>query len=206
LRLFCATGEARRLDDAERWFDAVERHHCDEATGGYFLTADDAESLIVRPRAGHDEATPSAAGIMLQNAVALFQLTADPRTRNRAESLLAAEGGAVARDTQATASVQSGFDSLLRERLAVIAGKEEAAQALAAAVAAEADPTLLMLDAAAARHLPANHPAAAGRTAGAALHLCDAVSCRPPVSDPEAARRLLEDTRAFRANALPFAS
>jgi uncharacterized protein YyaL (SSP411 family) len=205
LRLFAATGEARYLDAARRWFDTVERHHRDDAMGGYFLTADDSENLIVRPHAGRDEATPSAAGIMLQNAVALFQLTADPRYRERAESLLAAEGGAIAKDIQTTASVQSGFDSLLRERLAVIAGEGEAARALAAAVMAEADPALLMLDAAAARHLPANHPAAASRTAGAALYLCDAVSCRPPVSDAEGARRLLEETRAFRAGTLPYA-
>ena len=204
LRLFSATGAPERLEEARMWFETVERHHIDPGTEGVFLTADDAEMLVVRPRSSRDEATPSAAGVLLADAVALFQLTAEPRYRDRAGRLLAAEGGAMSRDVQTSASLQAGFDGLLRERLAIVAGEGEAAEALAAQVIAEADPALLLLDARAAAHLPAGHPAAASRTSGAALCLCDATSCRPPVHDADAAERLLRETRACKPQGLPF--
>ncbi len=43
IALHQATGEKTYLDHAIRWTAALERHHFDSETNGYFLTADDAE-------------------------------------------------------------------------------------------------------------------------------------------------------------------
>ena len=49
LALFEATGEQAFLDRAVAWQHALDRHYANPENGGYFLTADDAEGLIVRP-------------------------------------------------------------------------------------------------------------------------------------------------------------
>ena len=59
LALYEATGERRYLDQALAWQRALDRHYANPDNGGYFLTADDAEGLVVRPAATHDDATPN---------------------------------------------------------------------------------------------------------------------------------------------------
>src|SRR5262249_1919962 len=49
LSLHEATGQPTYLAHAVNWQSALERHYADAETGRYFLTADDAEGLIVRP-------------------------------------------------------------------------------------------------------------------------------------------------------------
>ena len=47
------------------------------SNGGYFLTADDAEGLVVRPASTSDDATPNPNAIAAQNLVRLAVLTGD---------------------------------------------------------------------------------------------------------------------------------
>ena len=49
LALHEATGERRYLDQALAWQRALDAHYANPDNGGYFLTADDAEGLVVRP-------------------------------------------------------------------------------------------------------------------------------------------------------------
>ena len=49
LALHEATGERPYLDQALAWQRALDRHYANPDNGGYFLTADDAEGLVVRP-------------------------------------------------------------------------------------------------------------------------------------------------------------
>jgi uncharacterized protein YyaL (SSP411 family) len=69
LALHQATGERAWLDLAEQLLDVVLRHFRDDATGGFFDTADDAEALVLRPQDPSDNASPSgwsaAAGALL---------------------------------------------------------------------------------------------------------------------------------------------
>ena len=53
---------------------------------GYFLSADDAEALIIRPKATTDEATPSATGLMAQNLIRLWRLTGKDDYRDDADA------------------------------------------------------------------------------------------------------------------------
>ena len=55
----------------------LRRHYANPDNGGYFLTADDAEGLVVRPAATTDDATPNPNAIAAQNLVRLAALTGD---------------------------------------------------------------------------------------------------------------------------------
>jgi hypothetical protein len=196
LDLFAATNEPSYLDAARLWARTLDDHYLDAATGTYFLTADDAHDLIVRPRSIADEATPAATGIMVGNLAELFLLTADTAYRERAETLLATLGGEGGRDVVSSASLQSGFDTLLRGRLAVIVGEGDGRRPLVEAALAEADPALVVLEVD-DNTLPDGHPAA-GKTpadGAAAMFLCDAFRCLPQIDDANEARAALGRSR-----------
>ena len=61
LALYEATGERSYLLRASSWQRALDRHYA-AGNGGYFLTADDAEGLVLRPDATTDDATPNPNG------------------------------------------------------------------------------------------------------------------------------------------------
>lgn len=67
----------------------LQAHFWDGQEGGFFLTADDAERLITRPKEVYDGAMPSgnaAAGLVLER---LWKLTGDPVWQARADGQLA---------------------------------------------------------------------------------------------------------------------
>src|ERR1700719_2288787 len=71
LALHEATGERGYLEQALAWQRAFDRHHGNPDTGGYFLTADDAEGLVVRPNSTLDAATPNPNAVAAQSLVRL---------------------------------------------------------------------------------------------------------------------------------------
>src|SRR5205085_12433329 len=87
LALHEATGERAYLDRALAWQGALDRHYANRATGGYFLTADDAEGLVVRPNATADEATPNPNSIAAPNLVRLALLFGQRAWRAQADRL-----------------------------------------------------------------------------------------------------------------------
>jgi len=77
LELHQATLDPGHLDAALALADHMAARFADRERGGFFLTADDAESLALRPKDLFDAAVPSG------NAVALFVLTALGRLARR---------------------------------------------------------------------------------------------------------------------------
>jgi len=77
LELHQATLDPGHLDAALALADHMAARFADRERGGFFLTADDAESLALRPKDLFDAAVPSG------NAVALFVLTALGRLTRR---------------------------------------------------------------------------------------------------------------------------
>src|SRR5262249_37335895 len=88
LALYEATGEASYVAHAEQWQAALERHYADPASGRYFLTAEDAEGLVVRPRSTLDEAIPNHNGLIAQNLIRLAALRSTVDWRARSDQLL----------------------------------------------------------------------------------------------------------------------
>ena len=84
LALYEATGRSDYLERALAWQRAFDARYANPGNGGYYLTAADAEGLVVRPASTSDDATPNP------NAIA----AAEPGPARRADrrSRLAREG------------------------------------------------------------------------------------------------------------------
>ena len=87
LALYEATGEANYLTRAVDWQGALDRHYANPATGGYFLTANDAEGLVVRPNSTADEATPNPNSVAAENLLRLAVYTGQDAWRAQADKL-----------------------------------------------------------------------------------------------------------------------
>ncbi|MFZ3359174.1 MAG: thioredoxin domain-containing protein, partial [Xanthobacteraceae bacterium] len=90
LALHEATGERGFLDRAIAWQTTLDRDYADAETGTYYLTAVDAEGLVIRPAATTDEATPNHNAVAAQNLIRLAALAGDDAWRAKADRLVAA--------------------------------------------------------------------------------------------------------------------
>ncbi|UWZ35907.1 thioredoxin domain-containing protein [Dactylosporangium roseum] len=82
-----ATGEGRWLDLARQLLDVALEHFA-EPGGGFYDTADDAETLVARPADVTDNATPSGLSAVTAALVTYAALTADTKYREAAERAL----------------------------------------------------------------------------------------------------------------------
>src|SRR5262245_1477738 len=83
LTLHEATGERVYLEQALRWQSAFDAHYADSDTGGYYLSADDASDLLLRPHSTQDDATPNPNAVAAQNLVRLAVVTGDDEWREK---------------------------------------------------------------------------------------------------------------------------
>ena len=185
LALYEATGEREFLDWAVTSQQALERHYADPDTGGYFLTADDAEGLVVRPHATIDDATPNPNAIAAQNLVRLGLFTGDDAWRARADRLFDGLLPLSAQNFFGHLTLLNALDLRLRAAEIVIAGRESARFVAAALKIPFID--RIVLRAASADALPATHPAQAKVAAAAetAAFVCVGETCSLPVTQPE---------------------
>ncbi|HLK82066.1 MAG TPA: thioredoxin domain-containing protein [Xanthobacteraceae bacterium] len=184
LALHEATGAPEYLQRACQWQEALDRHYRRQDTGGYYLTADDAAGLIVRPDSTIDEATPNPNGIAAQNLIRLASLTGDENWRRKADALFAGLLPAAAESMYLHASLANALDLNLRA-VEVVAIGPEADQF--AAVALEL-PFLerIVRRAATPQDLPPRH---AGRNitlsqGQTVALLCSGQRCSLPITEP----------------------
>jgi len=200
LALHEATGAPEYLARASQWQRALDRHYARSDTGGYYLTADDAEGLIVRPDSTVDEATPNPNGVAAQNLIRLAILTGEDTWRQQADLLFDGLLPTAAQSMYLHASLANALDLRLRA-VEVTAIGPQADQF--AAVALEL-PFLerVVMRAARPDDLPAAH-------AGRALSLsdgqtvalvCAGQKCSLPVIDPN---QLIATAAAFCAGEVP---
>ncbi len=180
-----ATGKQAYLDLARRWSAALEKHHVDSETHGYFLTADDAEGLIVRPSLTRDDALPNPNGLQAQNLIRLALLTGDDGYRERADKLLEGLLPLAAESLFNHMTLLSALDLRLRHLEIVVAGKHAEELAQAALELSFLDRTLLRVTSADA--LPPSHPARAkldSLKSESAAFVCQNERCSLPVTEP----------------------
>jgi len=198
LALFEATGERRFLDVAVTWQRSLDTHYADGDHGGYYLTADDAEGLIIRPHSTHDDAIPNHTGLIAQNLVRLSVLTGDHHWRARADGLFAALLPQAAENVFAHLSLLNALDLQVGGNEIVVVGEGMDADALLAAARALPHAVTIILRAPRADALAPTHPARAklAATATSAAFVCHGQSCSLPVTDPQALVRLVIDAAA----------
>jgi uncharacterized protein YyaL (SSP411 family) len=188
LALYEATGERPYLDQAITWQRALDRHYANPDTNGYFLTADDAEGLVVRPAATNDDATPNPNAIAAGNLVRLAVLAGDDRWREKADRLFDGVLGAAGENLIGHAALLNALDLRLRGAEIVVTGTGARAEALTAAALRLPFLDRIVLRAPTAEALPASHPARekiAAAPEGAAF-VCVSERCSLPVMEPEA--------------------
>jgi uncharacterized protein len=188
LALYEATGDRAYLDHALAWSRALDRHYANGDNNGYFLTADDAEGLVVRPAATNDDATPNPNAIAAANLVRLAVLAGDDQWREKADRLFEGILAAVGDNLIGHAALLNALDLRLRGAEIVVTGTGARADALLAAAFALPLLDRIVLRAPTAAALPATHPARekiAAAPDGAAF-VCVGERCSLPVMEPAA--------------------
>jgi uncharacterized protein len=130
LALFEVTGESAYLAHALAWQHAFDRHYRDGDGNGYFLTADDAEGLVVRPHSLADEAVPNFHAATAQNLIRLSVLSGEDVWRERADALLDALLSQISTHPLAHAGMLNALDLRLRAAEIVIGGTDSRQHAL----------------------------------------------------------------------------
>jgi uncharacterized protein len=187
LALFEATGETGYLERALAWQATLDRHYANFDNGGYFLTADDAEGLVLRPNSIADEATPNANAVAADNLVRLAIYCGQDAWREQADRLFDGLLPIANDNLFMHLALVNALDLRLRAAEIVVVGKGREADALAAAALPLPYLDRIVLRAASAEALPARHPAQdkIKSAAGAAAFVCVGEVCSLPVTSAE---------------------
>lgn len=196
LYLYRLTGLSDYLEKARTWEEILYEYQWDNEKNGYFLTASDADDLIVRLKSPYDDATPNPNGVMAANLITLWQLTGEQTYRDRADAVLTAFAGNIVQNAYGMASLLNAFDFRL-----------DPVQVILLSVGNTADTELAdMLRLASNRNiilqrindndeLHDGHPAKGKQALDgrATAYVCRGESCSLPVTDSDALRTLLSN-------------
>ncbi|HEX7044277.1 MAG TPA: thioredoxin, partial [Burkholderiales bacterium] len=175
---------------AHRLLDGFE----DRTAGGFYFTSNDHEPLVHRPKPASDDALPAGNGAAARALLALGYLLGDVDFLNAAERALRAHYARVTQYPSAHCTLLLALEQYLEPPTTVVLrGTAEELRAWQAAMASGAGQEVYPI--------PADAPDLPGVLAerkplgGATAYVCRGHTCRPPVTDLAALRRLLaEDT------------
>jgi uncharacterized protein YyaL (SSP411 family) len=184
LALHEATGERACLDQALKWQAALDAHYADADTGGYYLTADDADGLILRPHSTNDDATPNHNAIAAHNLIRQAAFTGDDRWRAKADTLIERILSAAGNSLFGQITLLNALDLRLGGTEIVVTGD---APALVDAALKIPFVRRIVVRAHAPGDLPPSHPAQEKLKAarGPAAFVCVGERCSLPVTAPE---------------------
>jgi len=197
LALHEATGLRAYLDRALQWQRALDRDYANAETGTFYLTAADAEGLVVRPAATTDEATPNHNAVAAQNLIRLAVLAGDDSWRDKADRLIAAIAPLATENLYMHMALLNAVDLRLRGAQIVVTGQGPAADSLLAAARRLPPLDRIVLHAATAEALPRAHPAREkiGAARGPQAFVCVGETCSLPISDPAGLNAAIDAVR-----------
>ena len=198
LALYEATGEHAFLEQALVWQRALDRDYADADTGTYYLTAADAEGLVIRPASTADEATPNHNAVAAQNLVRLALVTGDDGWRQKSDRLIAAIAPQAVENLYMHMALLNAVDLRLRAAEIVVAGEGAGAEALLATARALPPLDRIVFHAGSASALPAAHPARAQVEASRGTpqaFVCRGEACSLPVTDRDGLLRTIAGMR-----------
>jgi uncharacterized protein len=187
IALFEVCGEARYLEQAERWVADADEHHWDAEGAGYFVSADDTVDVVARTKSINDNAVPSGNGTMVEVLARLYLHTGSDRYRRRAEEVIRLFSGDDPQYLTAIPGLLGSAEVLMRPIQIVVVGDpgDPATMRLReVAFAAPSYPKVLLLRDPGAP-LPATHPAAGkGLVDGRPVaYVCVGQTCSPSIGD-----------------------
>ncbi|WP_040782511.1 thioredoxin domain-containing protein [Nocardia pneumoniae] len=196
LALHQATGELGWLEDAQRLLDTAIEHFADpDQSGGWFDTADDAETLVTRPRDPIDGATPAGASALAE-ALLTAAAASDPeratRYRELADRTLDRGAIVLARAPRSAGQWLAVAEAALRGPLQVAIATESSSsptELLTTARLAAPGGSVVLAAAPNAVPLLADRPLVRN---AAAAYVCRGSVCDLPVSSPDQLRTALQ--------------
>jgi hypothetical protein len=120
LELLQARWHGPWLDWAVELAEALLAHFEDREAGGFYFTADDHESLMLRPKTFGDDATPAGNGMAARVLVRLGFLLAEPRYLDAAERTLRAAWSLLERYPHGHTSLLMALDECIRPPTVVV--------------------------------------------------------------------------------------
>ena len=199
LELYQTTFSPRWLERALELIDRSIAEFWDDETGGFFLTADGGEALIVRPKDVADGAMPSGNSVQLSNLLRTARLTGRTELEARAAALSRWAGRQVrSRPTGFTALLAGTQFAVGPAREVVIAGEPDAedTRALVDAVRSVYTPFAVVLQRppgeSALTQLAPFTEAQTPVEGAAAAYVCREFRCEAPTTDPAVLREQLD--------------
>jgi uncharacterized protein len=189
LALHEATSEIGFLARARDWLAILDRRYWDDAAGGYFFAADDTKGLITRAKTAADSAVPAGNGTLVGVLTRLAILIGQEKYRHRAETIVEAFSGEIARNFFPLATLLNNTEVLQKPLQVVVIGKKDdtAFQSLLRAVYCVSLPNRVVLTLAPEASLPPDHPASGkGLVDGKpAAYVCEGPVCSLPIVEPQ---------------------
>jgi hypothetical protein len=197
LTLYEATGQGAYLDSALTWQRALDHDYANAETGTYYLTAADAEGLVIRPASTADEATPNHNAVAAQNLVRLAALAGDDAWRAKADRLIGAIAPLATENLYMHMALLNAVDLRLRSAEIVVTGEGGVAETLLTAARRLSPLDRTVLHAASPNSLPPAHPARAkiAAASGPRAFVCVGETCSLPVTDPAGLNAAIESMR-----------
>ena len=110
LDLYEATFDARRLSEAKELAERMIELFSDEGRGGFYLTGNDAERLIVRSKPAYDGAVPTGNSVAALVLFKIGRLTMDMRFTNEAERVLKVFSGQIQKSPTSLSAMLIALD------------------------------------------------------------------------------------------------
>ena len=112
IELYQTTGKTTYLAKAVHWTRRQIELFWQEEPAGFFLTAHDAEQLLLRPKEWTDGAIPSGNSMAAVNLLRLGRMTGESDFEKRAEQMLRAQSAAITRNPTAYPQALAALDFL----------------------------------------------------------------------------------------------
>ncbi|KQV75728.1 N-acylglucosamine 2-epimerase [Aeromicrobium sp. Root344] len=178
------TGEAVWLDRARQLLDRIVEHFADPE-GGFFDTADDAESLVVRPKDASDNAYPSGTSAAVAALLSFAAITGEHGYRAAAESGIASAANIATQVPRFAGWTLAAAEAVLAGPLEVaVVGPREDRVALHEAALRLASPGAVVIAGEVGLGIPLfeQRGLVDGRPAA---YVCEGFVCRRPVTDAD---------------------
>jgi len=196
LEVLQARFSAEDLEFAEALAEVLLEKFEDRGAGGFFFTANDHETLLHRPKPGHDSAMPSGNGVAAWVLGRLAAITGEDRYARAAERTLELFYPSMKQTPAGFASLGIALDELLAPPATlVLRGAPTQLAQWATALAREYLPATLVVavpPGAAGLPPPLDKPVAAAAD-GVNAWLCRGVTCLAPIHDLDTLRKACKE-------------
>ena len=204
LDIFEATSEPVWLNRAIELDGVLEKHYEDKEKGGFFMTSNDHETLLVREKPRYDGAEPTGNSVQALNLLRLAELTTKKSYHQRALKTLKAFSGILTKNPNALTEMLSAVDFYYDQVKEIIIvtppGKKEEAETFLKIFRKKFLPNCLLIVASEGEHLKAltkivplveNKLPLKGK---ATAYVCEKGICQLPTNDPLVFSRQINKT------------